>query len=75
MKKNLVFGCFRFFGFHAKSGTTNNHWTRLADISYKSPFSRDSNDVKTFPNKITMRKTGLIFCVFRLNSTEESDDN
>ena len=29
----VVFFCF-FFVFHAKSGTTNNHWKKSSDISY-----------------------------------------
>ena len=39
---------FFFFLFHAKSGTTNNHWIRFSDISYENPYSRDSNHIKTF---------------------------
>ena len=38
---------FSFF-FHAKLGTTNDNWTGLSDISYKSPFVRDLNDIKNF---------------------------
>ena len=34
---------------HAKSATTKNHRTGLSDISYLSPFSRDSNDFQKFP--------------------------
>ena len=52
MGRNFVFGCFIFlklFVFYAKSATTKNHRTGLSDISYLSPFSRDSNDFQKFP--------------------------
>ena len=42
----VCFSFFLLFAFHAKSGTTKNDRTGLSDISYKSPFSRDSNDIK-----------------------------
>ena len=51
--RDFVFGCFSFFFyfvFHAKSGTANNYWTGLSDISHYSRSSRDSNDLKKFPN-------------------------
>ena len=38
--------------FRAKSGPTNNHWNDSSDISYSSPFSCNSNDIKTFGKKI-----------------------
>ena len=38
--------CFRLlFVFHAKSGTMYYHRTELSDISYQSPYSRDSNHI------------------------------
>ena len=37
--------CFSLFVLHAKSGTTNNHLNRSSDISFSSPFSRDSNEI------------------------------
>ena len=40
-----VFLIVSFFVPHAKSGTTNNHWNGSSDISYKSLFSRDLNDI------------------------------
>ena len=46
---SVVFGWFnfsQFFVFHSKSGTANNHRTGLSDISYYSPFSRNSDDIK-----------------------------
>ena len=52
MGRNFVFGCVLVFSFcfHAKSGTTNNHRTGLSDISYGSPYSRDSNHIKKILN-------------------------
>ena len=39
--------CFFFFVFHTNSGNTKSDWTGLSDISYKSPFNRDSDEIKT----------------------------
>ena len=48
MGMNFGFGCVLNFCivFHEKSATTNNHRRGLSDISYSSPFSRNSNDSK-----------------------------
>ena len=40
--------------FPAKSRPTNNHWNDSSDISYSSPFSCDSNDIKTFGKKCSV---------------------
>ena len=74
--KNFVFGCilvfFLFFVvFRAKSVTTNNHRKVSNDISYKSPFSRDLNDIKSFEIFVAVsRKTSLKFLVFDLLSSK-----
>ena len=49
MGRNFVFGSvlvFPFFVFRAKLGTTNTRQNGLSDIKNKSPFSRNSNDLK-----------------------------
>ena len=69
-----MFGCvliFPFFIFHAKPGTTNNHRTRLSDISNLNPFTRDLNHITKLPKNFPIvEKTGLASLIFRLNSSE-----
>ena len=36
-----------------KMGTLNNHRRGLSEISYESPFSRDSNHIKKIPKKFS----------------------
>ena len=43
--KELCIRVFSFSCFLKKSGAINNRQNGSSDISYKSPFSRDSNDV------------------------------
>ena len=55
MGRNSLFARFKFvfdFYFPRKSGSTNKDWTGLSDISYCSPFSRDSNDIKNVQNPV-----------------------
>ena len=40
--EELCIRVFQFF-YHAKPGTTNNHRTRLSNISYESPFQDFQN--------------------------------
>ena len=40
--------------FHAKSGTTNNYRNGSSDISYLSPFNRDSNGIKNCKHFFTV---------------------
>ena len=51
-----MFRCFIVFVFHAKLGTTNHNWNGSSDISYLSPFNRDSNDIKKLLNFFQCRE-------------------
>ena len=67
MGRNSLFARFKFvfdLYFPRKSVSTNKDWTGLSDISYCSPFSRDSNDIKKCP------KNGLKLLIFCPNSSE-----
>ena len=57
MGNNFVFGIFS----HTKSGSTNNNRTDSSDISYKSPFSCNSNGNEKFTT------TGMKFYGFSSN--------
>ena len=63
----LCIRAFQFFVFHTKPAATNNHRRELSDIAYLSAFSRHSSDIKKLPS---VKKTGLKFLIFRLNSSE-----
>ena len=39
-------------GLSVKSGNINNSRTGLSDISYKSPFSRDSDNIEKLPKEM-----------------------
>ena len=58
MGRNFVFGYILvfFFVFHAKSGTTNINRNGSSDISYKSPFNRDSIEIETFQCFLSVEK-------------------
>ena len=57
-------GLFQFvlllFAFHAKLGTTNNHRTGLADISNKSFFIRDSNQIEKKIENFSQRRENSV---------------
>ena len=66
MIRKLVFGCVCFC-FHKKSATTLNRRSELNEISYSSPFNRDSNNKKNAKRIFTeLRKIGMKCLMFGL---------
>ena len=71
-----LFLFFFHFVFHAKSGSSNNRWTWLSDLSYLSLFICDSNHIIKLQKFLMQRKANLKFLkdeIFRLNSSELSE--